>query len=140
LGKDAVEGFLCLIVHRDPSFIVEFFKWDMKRPLVSAQMTHGVRVQAKTFTHTHAREADHNEGICEEVVDPSQLVGEELIDFGGKGFGKIKIARREILEKNEPMGYGISVVSQIVEKSPHADESGKAGPVDEGWILLGQPF
>lgn len=89
LGKDAVEGFLCLIVHRDPSFIVEFFKWDMKRPLVSAQMTHGVRVQAKTFTHTHAREAHQKEGICEEVVDPSQLVGEELIDFGGKGFGKI---------------------------------------------------
>ena len=41
-GKDAIEGFACVIVHRDPTLIVELSERDMERKLVAARVTQGV--------------------------------------------------------------------------------------------------
>ena len=42
------------------------------------------------------------------------------------------------MRKNEAIGNGVSVVGQVVEQPPDADEGGTAGLVGEGRILLGQ--
>ena len=34
-GKDALEDIVSIIVYRNPTFVVEFFEWDMECPLVS---------------------------------------------------------------------------------------------------------
>jgi hypothetical protein len=65
-------------------------------------------------------------------------VVEKPVAFRRNWSWKIVIARREILGKNERIGKGVSVVGQIIEQPPDADEGGTAGLVGERWILLSQ--
>ena len=67
-GKDAIEDFACLVVHGDPTFIMELAEWDMERPLVSTEVTQGVSVQAEAFADPHAGGANQEEGIGEEII------------------------------------------------------------------------
>ena len=67
-GKDAVEDFACVIVHGHPTFVMELSEWDMERPLVCAQMTQRVPVQAEAFADPHARSTNQKECIGEEVI------------------------------------------------------------------------
>jgi len=76
---------------------MELPKWDMKGPLISAQMTHGVSVQAKSFSDPYACGTHQEKGVCEEVVSLSKLMVEKFIDFRRKGFGKISITGWQVL-------------------------------------------
>ena len=67
-AEDAVEDYSCVLVQRDPSFVMELAKWNMKSPLVSAQMTQGVPVQAEAFADPHSGSANQKKGIGEEII------------------------------------------------------------------------
>jgi hypothetical protein len=68
-----MEGFARIMVHGDPAFIMEFSKGDMKRPLISPQITHGIPVQPKALADPHTRGTHQKKGICEEVIGLSQF-------------------------------------------------------------------
>jgi len=59
-------------------------------------------------------------------------VVEKPVDFRRNRSLKIQIARGQILRKNERIGNGVSVVGQVIEQAPDADQGSTAGLVAEG--------
>jgi hypothetical protein len=66
----------------------------------------------------------------------AEFLFQEAIDFRGKRYRQILIARREILGQNQGFPNGMTVLGQILEETSHTDYGSPAGSFGERMIVF----